>query len=1025
MYVILYYTFVCSGLNTAQNLVPNPDFEMYDNCPSSIGSGYLHCLPWEDGNNGTSDYFNACDITGFVDVPSNNFGNQLAHSGDGYAGFFVRSQTTDYFEYIQAPLTQPLEGGVTYHVSFYVSLADEFCGSKHIGAYFSFQPPPYVGSDRLDVVPQIDYVIDTFLSDNAGWTLISGCFTAEGNEAYITIGNFHLATETVLDPDCSPAFIYSYYFIDDVVVEEGPDPGIIPLDLGGPVSVCDSFVIHPDVDYVGYHWEDGSLADSLLVMASGNYAVTISDGCNAGMDSIDITIQGSPAPVSIGIDSVTICNGDHFDISLDPTWDYQWSNGAMTPDVSLNSPGTFFVTRDDGCNVTTDSIVISVKNPPAPFSLGTDAAICNGSSVTIGLDSTWGTFVWQDGSTAAMYHVTEEGLYAVTVSNGCGSTSDDINISSIDAPSIELGGPQVILCAGNTLLIDADTLSAAFVWQDGSTDSSYVVSTEGVYSVTVSNQCGSSIDTLFVDQILMPMVDLGVDLDLCFAQLPYQLDATGSPEATNFVWQDGSIDPIYEIISAGDYSVTVSDTCFSAADTMHVDVNNGFPQVVLPADLTICEGDTLMLSNTGTSGNYSWSDMSTDTTLTVTSGGTYSLTVTNICGSGADTIMVGEIDVPPVPDLGPDMSICNGDVLILSPMIPGVSYIWQDLSTADTFMVTSPGTYSVQASNVCGFTSDTIFVLAGNNVASIDLGADTMMCEGDLLVLSVAIPNVNFVWQDGSTLPTFDVTTSGTYYVIVSNQCSSETDTILVGTIQPPIPFSLGADTVICPGDFIVLEAPNTAFEITWQDGSNQPVFIADEAMTYHLRLQNECGVESDSLTVEIDTLQPILELEPEIPWCQGDTIVLDATQAFDATYTWSTGAQTPVITVTQPGLYVASVAVPCTSMSEEVEVLQSPDCTVSKFYLPNVFSPNADGVNDVFQLAVSEGIIILSNEVSIFDRWGNILYYSTDLPFAWDGFARNDEVPSAVYAYVVHLQYVSNGVQDETILWGDVTLLR
>lgn len=87
----------------AQNLVPNPDFESYDNCPSNIGGGFLHCIPWENGNNGTSDYFNACDVTGFVDVPSNVFGDQLAHSGDGYAGFFVRSQTTDYFEYIQAP----------------------------------------------------------------------------------------------------------------------------------------------------------------------------------------------------------------------------------------------------------------------------------------------------------------------------------------------------------------------------------------------------------------------------------------------------------------------------------------------------------------------------------------------------------------------------------------------------------------------------------------------------------------------------------------------------------------------------------------------------------------------------------------------------------------------------------------------------------------------------------------------------------------------------------------------------------
>ena len=170
---------------------------------------------------------------------------------------------------------------------------------------------------------------------------------------------------------------------------------------------------------------------------------------------------------------------------------------------------------------------------------------------------------------------------------------------------------------------------------------------------------------------------------------------------------------------------------------------------------------------------------------------------------------------------------------------------------------------------------------------------------------------------------------------------------------------------------------------------------------------------------------QPILDLEQEISWCSGDTIVLDATQAFDAIYTWSTGAQTPAITVTQPGLYVATVEGPCATISEEVEVFQSPECSESKFYLPNVFSPNTDGVNDVFQLTASDGIVIQSNEVSIFDRWGNLLYYSTDLPFAWDGFSGNDAAPSAVYVYAVHLQYVINGVHAETILTGDVTLLR
>lgn len=1008
-----------------QNLVPNPDFEAYDNCPSNIGSGFLHCIPWENGNNGTSDYFNACDVTGFVDVPSNVFGDQLAHSGDGYAGFFVKSQTTDYFEYIQAPLIQALEGGVTYHVSFYISLSDELCGSKHVGAYFSEQPPPFTSTDRIDVVPQIDYVIDSFLSDKTEWMLISGCFTAAGDEAYITIGNFHLATETVLDPDCTPSSIYSYYYIDDVVVEEGPDPGVIPLDLGGPVAACNEYVIEGEVDSVGYMWEDGSTADTLTVSTSGIYTLTITDGCNIGIDSIDITINGSAAPVDIGMDSVTMCSGDHFDISLDPNWVYVWSDGTLTPDISLTTPGTFYVTMDDGCNISTDSIVINVLNPPAPFSLGLDTVLCPGTTILFNLNPQSGDFLWQDGNTASMYVVNTSGIYAVTVSNVCGSYVDEIIISPIVTPAVELGGPQLSLCTGSTLLINLDTINAGFLWQDGSMDSSYLISNEGLYIVTVSNQCGSGSDSIMVDEILIPSVDLGQDITLCSAQFPYPLDVSESPEATDYIWQDGSTNPVYNVLSPGQFIVTVSNSCFSSADTIDIQLTNGIPQVILPMDFTICTGDSVLLTNAGADGTYQWNDLSTDLTYLVLTGGTYSLTITNDCGSGADTVYVDMMAPPPIPDLGPDTSLCDGQSLLLSLNMPDLMYVWQDLSTAPTFLVTAPGIYWVQTNNICGSSADTILVGLNADVPPIYLGADTVICAGDMLILTTHIPNVNFLWQDGSSFPDFNVSSPGTYFVAASNLCNTQSDTIMIGSKAPPSPFDLGHDTTLCPGTDIILFAPLTNDSISWQDGSSLPQLTADEAKTYSLLLQNECGMQSDSITVAYDQRQPVLDLEDEVPLCQGDSITLDATQLFDALYTWSTGTQGPSIMVTQAGVYSVTVSTPCSTVSQQMEFYPDQGCPESEIYFPNIFSPNNDNINELFSLFTNRTTAILSNEVSIFDRWGNMVFHSTQVPFEWNGTFRNEQIPTGVYVYTIHVTYSVNGAITEHYFKGDVTLIR
>ncbi|HZV71360.1 MAG TPA: gliding motility-associated C-terminal domain-containing protein [Saprospiraceae bacterium] len=1083
---------------SGQNLVPNPDFETYTTCPSNIGTGgFFQAVPWDNGNLGTSDYFNACDLTNTVGVPANVFGNQPAHSGNGYAGLYVRSQTLIYYEYIQAPLLESLVSGETYHVSFYVSLSDGLCGTGHIGAYFSFLPPPTISSNRLDVVPQIDYAMNGYLSSHDDWMFVSGCFTAQGGESYITIGNFHIAADTPVDPGCPLSANESYYYIDDVVVEEGPDPGIIPLDLGGPITICNAYLVDPGIDSVSYHWEDGTTADTLNITTSGNYALTISDGCNIGIDSIDVTIEGNPQSVEIGTDSITICNGDHFDISLDPNWNYVWSDGTTSPDISLSSSGNYSVTLDDGCDISADTIYLNVLSPPAPFSLGIDTAICQGSIISYNFDPSLGEFIWQDGIIGAEYEISDPGTYALTISNICGSATDDIVISDLPVPDVELGSQIFSLCTGSTLLINLDTLIANFIWQDGSLNSSYLVTSEGTYAVTVSNACGSDSDTIVVHEVLFPSVDLGTDITICFAQLPYQLDISGLMSATGFIWQDGSTNPVYNILSSGDYSVTASNVCFSDVDTLQVEVTNEVPQVILPADQSLCIGDTLVLTNAGSSGTYEWSDQSSNTSYMVTEAGTYSLTVTNICGAGADTIKIDAVSSPSIPDLGPDVSLCIGQTILLVPMISDVSFVWQDGSTADTLLVNSSGIYSVQADNICGSSKDTIVISETTDAPDVDLGPDVRGCIGDVVTLVSNISGVDFEWQDGSQLPgyttpvsgqfilhvsngcgfdtdtievdihgsapqadlgndtslctgnilqlsitsdsetqiqwqdgsvfsNFTVSVPGTYSVFASNYCGSASDTIDVGFLNPPSAFNLGADTILCPGESLLLQAPFTNDEIQWQDGSMDDTYLADQSQTYSLLLSNPCGSESDELNLIIDENVPVIQLDTQIRICQGDLITLNVTQLFPAVYEWNTGSTEPVFQIMDPGQYSVSVKTLCAETHAETNVVLSDTCYAeNSFYVPNVFSPNDDNINDDFAIKWDPEIEVHSIYTSIFDRWGNMVFSSNEIPAIWNGEYKGNILSPAVFVYRIEIAYFDKLAERTLILHGDVTLIR
>lgn len=201
----------------SQNFVPNPSFENYTTCPTSMAQINL-ATPWITPTSGSPDYFNTCGTSSFCVVPTNFFGNQVPRTGNAYAQLVTYPSAFPLREYVQTQLLSPLVAGQTYNVSFYISLQDKsYRVSNNIGIYISVSAPSSAGSGPLPLIPQINET--NVINDIVNWTLISGTYTAIGGEEYITIGNFYddISTTTAINPSGNGAYA-TFYLIEDVCV---------------------------------------------------------------------------------------------------------------------------------------------------------------------------------------------------------------------------------------------------------------------------------------------------------------------------------------------------------------------------------------------------------------------------------------------------------------------------------------------------------------------------------------------------------------------------------------------------------------------------------------------------------------------------------------------------------------------------------------------------------------------------------------------------------------------------------------
>lgn len=910
----LFLLLLSSYASRGQNLVPNPSFEDYDYCPFPVDDdGPMSCAPWISTY--SCNYFNECN-PGPAGVPENFQGYQYAHTGVAYAGGYAdNGENGGSGEFLQVPLLEPLIAGECYEVSFWANLSNESCGINYLGAAFSEELGGWPGF----LIPRLDGFYE-YYSDTSDWMLIQGTMIAFGGEAYLTLGNFHTDEETELDPDCPPEYWFTYYYFDDVSVVHMPTDHY-NVDLGGPIESCFPVTLDPGIDGATFLWSDGSTGPTLTVEESGTYSVVVTLGeCYGGVASVEVTIL-EHSYVSLP-DDTTLCAGDQFMIDLDESLGmYEWQDGSTEADYTISGPGLYTVTLNDGCVESTDQIEVFGQDIPL-FSLGEDSLLCEGDHIQFNLDPGLGDFIWQDFSTNPFYTINAPGLYALTISNQCGVHADSLEVIDISPPIVELGSPTDILCPGGSISFSLDPDQGDYLWQDGSTSPDYTISAEGIYSVTVTNQCGEAVDLVSVEALEPPLVDFGIDsLFLC----PWQSTWIGVTGVEgDYMWNTGATDPSIQISSSGLYSLTVTNAC--GVDSSQV-VVVAPPAVVPPdlgPDLVLCDGQPFALTVSQQDVNILWNDTLNSPSISVSETGTYFVEVSTSCESFSDTIFIVFENNAPVPDLPDQINICDGESVVLDPGVTGADFLWSDGSQLSFLEVSAPGTYAVTVSSLCGTASDSVLVVSNGIDPMGILPGDTIICSGDSVLLTPDIVNADtWLWSDGSTDSVLWVTEPGQVYLEVSNVCATRIDSVLIGVV-PDIPdFSLGMDTTVCPGEAIHLSVGVPDVDILWPDGSQTADYTTVDSGEVIVTLANGCILTSDTLHVFWNPPIPALVLPDSLALCPGEVITISPGIP-DVDYEWHDGSNAPEYVVDQPGIVGLTISDECDSSEDSTIIYTS-----------------------------------------------------------------------------------------------------
>ncbi len=860
-------------------------------------------------------------------------------------------------DYLQTKLEEPLKAGRIYYVEMYVSRADSgMMGYGVSNIGAYFSKTAITKNDSFQFMDNPQVQSSTIITDKINWTKISGSFMASGGERYVTIGRF------------------------------GNDQSFQILNIDGSVSqkayyLLDDFKVIDSCSYID------AAAENLL-----------------GPDSMFCAY----APFSKSI------NATH-----PAATHYLWNNGLTFPVRPITDTGTYWIKIMKGNCFAYDTITFSSNQKPLA-NLGKDTVICFNTPVRLQPRQKKNHYAYQWFiqasnanflvSTLSFYDINSPDKIILEVSDAGCKNYDTIAVLKSTMKRAQLSN-DTSFCRQNTLKLDVTATGASsFLWNTGATQPVLYTTNEEIYWVTATDGLCYSTDSIHIE--LLGAKQPTTDTTVCENKV---LTLSADPLSTAIDWSTGEHTLQITPTVSGLYTLTQTNNGCLTQDTIRVTIEQ-IPYTHLGSDLSVCVSPYYMLTAYSPYAlKYKWSTGDTTSFLQVFTNGNYVVEASNKTCKYADTISIRlQINTPF--SFGPDKYDCFEDGIVLSTSITKVdSFIWSTNVTDSFIVVDKPGKYWLKTSFGICTNYDTIEFFAKPR-PTVDIMEDTIVCKNTSIILDAQNPGCTYLWSNGVSSQTLQVDKPGQYDVVVTNAdgCTGRDKMVLANFPKPKI-FSSPA-ALLCEDSSVTITPNQYLATYNWPDGSSSKQLTTTVPGKFVLMGLDTFGCAYRDSVAVTQKNKPEILIAPTIETCELN-IPLE-TETTYLTYLWQDSVTTPTYTLTSFNRVKLTVtdANHC-SNTTYIEVINN--CP-SEVTIPNVFTPNRDGVNDEI---IPDYLNVKETEWTVFNRWGNIVFKTNKLEEGWDGkvFHRIDAEEGTYY-----FTLVCKGSKDETITQkGTITLVR
>ncbi len=704
--------------------------------------------------------------------------------------------------------------------------------------------------------------------------------------------------------------------------------------ISGPTELCENGKIELIVNATGadsYSWNTGENSQKIEVTEAGTYTVTVTGAGNCTatashtvtLKTIDGKITGATTSCSGADVNLLVTGGDTYlwDSNPDIT-----SSESTSANITVNpkTTTTYLVTiTKDGCTKRV-SHTVTIPTTENIVIITGETNVCVGKPFTLTATLAGATnFYWKDGPAGATYTPTlnaagsQDYIVFATDKNSC-PVSDTITVTAHALPKALINGQangSTSTCKNGAPITLTASGGKTYKWAgDGITEPTNSIQTvqptaTTTYTLVAYNEygCESAVATHQIIVNELPTVSIDGPTQTCKGS-KITLTAKGG---TSYKWSNGETTQSITPTITGDvtYSVTVTDDNGCSNEARHEVTIYPAEQVVITADkLKLCAGESVeLVASDIIGGSYVWNTTETSKSITVSTAGTYKVTVTygNGCTTTAEvTVTVNPLPVIEIKSSTGEFSICPNDEIELTAT-PGQSYLWTPGNLTSQSIKVKPTTetqYTVVVTDANGCVGTAKKTITIKTLPNAEITGPTTSCADEEVTLTASGGTV--VWKDDLSsvnprIVTPTVTTTYTGTITGPNGCSVE-KSWTVNVVEKPT-ISVVGNTTVCYGESVSLTASGAdTYTWTWEGGSQIGATLNHTPLkptTYTVVGTDANGCKAKKEIPVLVNPIPTVTISGDKEVCEGGQVTLTASGC--DSYEWSTGETGPTITVT------------------------------------------------------------------------------------------------------------------------------